>query len=43
MSITFAVGVYLALVAFVSALMTYYFRVMYPMEEAQLKQQEQTK
>ena len=38
MSITLAIAIYIALVAFVSSLMVYYFKVMYPREEAQLKE-----
>ena len=37
MSIGLAIAIYTALVAVVSSLMVYYFRVMYPREEQQLK------
>jgi hypothetical protein len=38
MSIGFAIAIYTALVAFVSFIMLYYLNVMYPREEAQLKE-----
>jgi len=38
MSIGVGIAIYTALVAVVSSLMIYYFRVMYPREEAQLKE-----
>ena len=38
MSIGFAIAIYTTLVAVVSSLIVYYFRVMYPREEAQLKE-----
>ena len=38
MSIALGITIYATLVAFVSSLMVYYFRVMYPKEEAQLKE-----
>jgi len=38
MSIALATLIYTALVAFVSSLMVYYFKVMYPREEAQLRE-----
>jgi len=37
MSIALGIAIYTALVAFVSSLMVYYFRVMYPREEQQLR------
>jgi len=38
MTIELAIGIYVALVAFVSSIMVYYFKVMYSREEAQLKE-----
>jgi hypothetical protein len=38
MSIALGVAIYAALVAFVSSTMLYYFKVMYPREEAQFKE-----
>jgi hypothetical protein len=38
MSIGFAIAIYTALVAFVSFIMLYYLKVMYPCEEVQLKE-----
>jgi len=38
MSIGIGIAIYTALVAFVSSIMVYYFKVMYPREEAQLKE-----
>ena len=38
MSIGLAIAIYTALVAVVSSLMVYYFRVMYPQEEKQLRE-----
>jgi len=38
MSIGIGIVIYTALVAFVSSIMVYYFKVMYPREEAQLKE-----
>jgi len=38
MSIGFAIAIYTALVAFVSSIMIYYIKVMYPLEEAQLRE-----
>jgi len=38
MTIALALSIYTALVAVVSSLMVYYFRVMYPREEQQLKE-----
>jgi hypothetical protein len=38
MSIGFAFAIYTGLVAFVSSIMIYYYKVMYPTEEAQLKE-----
>ena len=38
MSIGFAIAIYTALVAFVSSIMVYYLKVMYPREEQQLKE-----
>jgi len=38
MSIGFAIAIYTALVAFVSSTVLYYFKVMYPREEQQLKE-----
>ena len=38
MTIGLAIAIYTALIAFVSSIMLYYLRVMYPREEAQLKE-----
>jgi hypothetical protein len=38
MSIGLSIAIYSALVAIVSSSMIYYFRVMYPREEAQLRE-----
>jgi hypothetical protein len=38
MSIVLGVAIYAALVAFVSSIMLYYLKVMYPREEAKLKE-----
>jgi len=38
MTIALAIAIYTALIAVVSSLMVYYFRVMYPQEEKQLKE-----
>jgi len=38
MSIALGIAIYTAIVAVISSLMVYYFRVMYPREEAQLKE-----
>jgi len=38
MSIGVAFAIYTSLVAFVSSIIIYYFKVMYPTEEAQLKE-----
>ena len=38
MSIVVAFAIYTSLVAFVSSIIIYYFKVMYPTEEAQLKE-----
>jgi hypothetical protein len=38
MSLGIAFAIYTTLVAFVSSIMIYYFKVMYPTEEAQLKE-----
>jgi len=38
MSIGLGVAIYATLVAFVSSIMVYYFKVIYPTEEAQLKE-----
>jgi len=38
MSIGFAITIYTTLVAFVSSIMVYYLKVMYPREEHQLKE-----
>jgi len=38
MSIALGIAIYTVIVAVISSLMVYYFRVMYPREEAQLKE-----
>jgi hypothetical protein len=38
MSIGIGIAIYSALVAFISSLMVYYYRVMYPKEENQLRE-----
>jgi len=38
MSIALGIAIYTTLVAVVASLMVYYFRVMYPREEQQLKE-----
>ena len=38
MSIVLGAAIYTSLVAFVSSIIIYYFKVMYPTEEAQLKE-----
>jgi len=38
MTLGLAIAIYTALVAFVSSIMLYYLKVMYPREEAQLKE-----
>ena len=38
MSVGLGIAIYTALVAVISSLMVYYFRVMYPREEKQLKE-----
>jgi hypothetical protein len=38
MSIGLAIAIYTTIVAFVSSIMVYYFGVMYPTEEAKLKE-----
>ena len=38
MSIPLAIAIYAAIVALVSSIMTYYYRVMYPQEEAKLRE-----
>jgi hypothetical protein len=38
MSVGLGIAIYTALVAVVSSVMIYYFRVMYPQEEKQLKE-----
>ena len=38
MSLGIAFAIYTTLVAFVSSIMIYYFKVMYPTEESQLKE-----
>jgi len=38
MSIELGIAIYTAIVVVISSLMVYYFRVMYPREEAQLKE-----
>jgi hypothetical protein len=38
MSLALAFAIYTSLVAFVSSIMIYYLKVMYPREEAQLKE-----
>ena len=38
MSIALGIAIYSALVAFISSLMVYYYKVMYPREEAKLKE-----
>jgi hypothetical protein len=38
MSLGIAFAIYTALIAFVSSIMIYYYKVMYPLEEAQLNE-----
>jgi hypothetical protein len=38
MSIALGIAIYSALVAFISSIMVYYYRVMYPLEEAKLRE-----
>jgi len=38
MTIGLGVVIYISLVAFVSSIMVYYFKVIYPREEAQIKE-----
>jgi hypothetical protein len=38
MSIALGIAIYSALVAFISSIMVYYYRVMYPQEEAKLRE-----
>jgi uncharacterized protein YpmB len=37
MTLSFAIGIYFAIVAVVSSILTYYFKVMRPNEESELR------